>query len=95
MPEFKQHRNLSRRIPAEVKERIRKAGVEDVDWYAGRVTSSQSQGFSQMSDKEHRELRQAARARRRVRRGERKTAVLTLMRSVFSALRPWATRHAR
>ena len=67
--------DLLRQIPEDVKERTRKAGVTDVDWYAGRLTSSESKGFSKLPPKRHQLLRSEAKERRKERR-EQKTSEL-------------------
>lgn len=95
MADLKRPGDLSRQVPADVKERARKAGVKDFDWYAGRLTSTEGRGFTEVPGDDHRRLRQRAKARRKARRVERKTAVITFMRSRLSTVRPRRTRQAR
>jgi hypothetical protein len=94
MSRLKKQGDLTRQIPLDVKERIRKAGVEEVDWYAGRLTS-ESRGFTEVPPAEHQQLKDAALNRRRARRKEKRDAGVTTIRALVSSLWPRRARHAR
>lgn len=88
MGAFRRHDDLLRRIPEDVRERAEKAGVTDVDWYAGRLTSTGKNGFTQVPPTRTRELRAAATSRRSARRAERKEKLLSPLMSLIALLRP-------
>jgi hypothetical protein len=88
MAVFGRHDDLLRQIPDDVKERTAKAGVTDIDWYAGRLTSSDSRGFSEVPPDRHAELREKARVRRRAERDQRVSDVITKISGLASRLRP-------
>jgi hypothetical protein len=87
MGTFRRHDDLLRQIPEDVRERAEKAGVTDVDWYAGRLTSTGDNGFTQVPPGRTRELRDAALSRRSARRAERKEKLLSPMMSLISLVR--------
>jgi hypothetical protein len=97
MPAFGRHDDLLRQIPDDVKARAKKAGVTEVDWYAGRLTSSGKKGFTELPPSRYEELRGAAKARRRHARKERGEAVRmqisAALARVWSAPRRLLTRH--
>ncbi len=95
MARLRKQDDLTRQIPVDVKERIRKAGVEEVDWYAGRLTSTESHGFTEVPPAEQQELRETALTRRRAKRKEKRDAGTATVRAFFSSLRPRRARHAR
>lgn len=43
-------RPLSRRIPEDVRERTRRAGVQEIDWYAGRLDGDAQDKGAQFID---------------------------------------------
>ena len=88
MAVFGRHDDLLRQIPDNVKERTAKAGVTDIDWYAGRLTSSDSKGFSETPPDRHVELREKAQVRRKAERDQKVTAVVTRITALAAKLRP-------
>ncbi len=96
MAVFGRHDDLLRQIPDDVKERAAKAGVTDIDWYAGRLTSSDSKGFSETPPDRHAELRENAQVRRKAERDQKIAAVVTKITALPARLRPrWRRTPAR
>lgn len=95
MGTFRRHDDLLRQIPEDVRERAEKAGVTDVDWYAGRLTSTGDNGFTQVPPGRTRELRDAAWSRRGARRAERKEKLLSPMMNLISLVRTRPRRTTR
>ncbi len=94
---FGRHDDLLRQIPDEVKERAKKAGVTDVDWYAGRLTSVGKKGFTKVPPARYRQLHVEAKARRKARREEKASEIVSPIMSALAWLRlkpRRATRHA-
>jgi hypothetical protein len=90
---FRSDNDLSRQIPADVKERTLKAGVEDVDWYAGRLSSTEERGFTDVPRDEHLQLRKDAQLRRSTHRRNVRLMAMASVRGMFGALRPRRTDH--
>ena len=87
MPLLKRSRTLTYRIPEDVRERTRKAGVEEVDWYAGRldVTNVDSgELFTDPPSADVIRLKTMASKRRRTRRDDAKEAVVTRLRGLLN-----------
>ena len=73
--------SLSSRLPADVRERLTKAGVDDVEWYAGRI-EEEGPTFSPISPDREQELRQRDTAHRRARSAPRAGVALAALRRV-------------
>lgn len=87
MGTLERHDDLLRRIPDEVKERAKKAGVTDVDWYAGRLTSTGKMGFTEVPPSRYEQLRTEARTRRKDRRREKASEIVSPIMGVLARLR--------
>jgi carbohydrate-binding DOMON domain-containing protein len=95
MGAFGRHDDLLRQIPDDVMDRARKAGVNDVDWYAGRLTSSAKKGFSQVPPRRYEQLRREARARRDATRKQKALGLTSPFVTAFAWLRVWPRRIIR
>lgn len=92
---LKRPRSLTDRIPEDVRERARKAGVEEIDWYAGRLDATNvgaNHSFTDPPQEDIAQLKAVASKRRRANRADAKEAVVTRLRELWRR-RPH--RHAR
>jgi hypothetical protein len=88
MAVLKRHSDLSKQIPEDVLERTRKAGVKDVDWYAGRLAGDEDANAT-APPQERRELEEAAeRHREGPPRDEEKAPLMTRLRALLPHARP-------
>src|SRR5436305_1971750 len=90
------HKNLSDQIPWDVRERTRKAGVSQVDWYAGRLDVGDAQLNERTPPEQAAELKEAARrGRHRHRQRRRETLIRRLQAVRLRVRRPRGSGHAR
>jgi hypothetical protein len=81
---LKRNTSLASRLPQDVRERLRKAGIDDIEWYAGRM-DAEGPTVSKMPQARERWLRQRASVKRRE---GRKTVARTVVRKMTG----WARR---
>lgn len=89
---LKRNPTFSDQIPEDVLERARRAGAEDLDWYAGRLDIRDDQSGGDTPAEERKEL-EALAERHRTESAQAGGGVATLMR-FFGRFLPRATRRA-
>ena len=81
-------RNLSQRIPDDVRMRASRAGVDKLDWYAGRLEADRSAaGADESAPSERRRVRELAVNHRKQQRTARQAKYRSLVTKIVSVLR--------
>jgi hypothetical protein len=80
---LKGHTSLNARIPDDVRARLDKAGVDDVEWYAGRLDNG-GVTFVEVSEQRKHDLKRQVAARREQAAAERPSLVSRIVSRVRS-----------